>query len=69
MPGMDGTEAVKLIRQINPEIKIAAVTAYGSVEDREKCLEAGCDDYIAKPFHGKDLFNLLHRLINWPEQP
>lgn len=66
MPGMDGTEAVRQIRQHKPDIKIVAVTAYGSVLDREKCLEAGCDDYMAKPFHGKDLFNLLQNLINWP---
>ncbi len=66
MPGMDGTEAVRQIRMYKPGIKIVAVTAYGSVQDREKCLEAGCDDYIAKPFHGKDLFSLLQSLINWP---
>jgi len=51
MPEMDGYEALKLIRN-NDVIKgsiIIAVTAQAMVGDREKCLEAGADDYISKP--------------------
>ncbi|PKP01219.1 MAG: hypothetical protein CVU14_05675 [Bacteroidetes bacterium HGW-Bacteroidetes-9] len=63
MPGMDGFEATRRIKFISPEIKIAAVTAYASDADRDSCLEAGCDDYISKPFNKNDLFELLNRLI------
>jgi PAS domain S-box-containing protein len=62
MPGMDGLEAVKQIRQITPGMKILAVTAYGSTGDREACLESGCDEYIAKPFHSNELLALLRKM-------
>lgn len=51
MPGIDGYEAVRMIRNTS-EIKhvpVIAVTAQAMPEDRQKCLEAGADDYISKP--------------------
>ena len=50
MPKMDGLEATSIIRQRWPENgpKVVAVTAYALEGDREKCLEAGMDDYISK---------------------
>ncbi|GEJ44007.1 MULTISPECIES: response regulator [unclassified Chryseobacterium] len=51
MPGIDGYEAVKIIRS-TPEIKnipVIAVTAQAMPEDRQKCIEAGADDYVSKP--------------------
>lgn len=68
MPGMDGFEAIELIRDIQPSIKIAAVTAYGSASDREACLASGCVEYIAKPFNSKDLFSMLRRVLEWPPE-
>ena len=68
MPGMDGYQAIEIIRDINPTAKIAAVTAYGGASDREACLDAGCIDYLAKPFHSKDLFTMLRRVIQWPPE-
>ncbi len=62
MPGMDGFEATRRIKEITPDIKIAAVTAYASDADRDSCIEAGCDEYIAKPFQKNDLFQLLNRM-------
>lgn len=52
MPVMDGLEATRLIRE-NPKtssIPIIAVTAMSSMQDKEKCLQNGCTDYMSKPF-------------------
>lgn len=68
MPGMDGFQAIELIKDLNPSIKIAAVTAYGSASDREACLASGCVEYIAKPFNSKDLLSMLRRVMQWPPE-
>ncbi len=49
MPGMNGYEATRLIREFNPNIIIIAQTAFGLSGDREKAINAGCNDYISKP--------------------
>lgn len=46
---MGGYDAVKQIRSFNNDVVIIAQTAYGLEGDREKSLQAGCNDYIAKP--------------------
>lgn len=66
LPGLGGYDTVRKMIQIKPDLKIAAVTAYSSLEDREACITAGCVDFIAKPFHSKELFDLTGRLIHWP---
>ena len=65
MPKMDGFQAASLIRQ-NPKTKdipILAATALSRPGDREKCLESGCDGYIAKPFTHKQLGAAIDRLF------
>lgn len=64
MPGMDGLEASREIRKIWPAEKqpwIIAITAYALEGDREMCLEAGMDDYIAKPVNVNDLRTMLNK--------
>ena len=54
MSDLDGIETTKRIRELDPPmglIPIIAVTAHSSMKDREKCLAAGMDDYIAKPIN------------------
>jgi CheY-like chemotaxis protein len=63
MPEMDGYEATRLIRKFNKYVFIVAQTAYGLNGDREKAIEAGCNDYITKPVN-KDL--LLGKLKQIP---
>jgi two-component system chemotaxis sensor kinase CheA len=61
MPEMDGFEAMRLIRKI-PEYKelpIIALTAKAMKGDRERCIEAGATDYIAKPVEIDQLLALM----------
>jgi len=62
MPDMSGYEATREIRKFNQDVVIIAQTAYGLSGDREKAIEAGCDDYIAKPINKEILFEkiMLH---------
>lgn len=68
MPEMDGYEAVRRIRE--QEIKkggytpIIAMTAYAMDDDRGRCLEAGMDDYLAKPINRSVLLDLLGRFLS-----
>ncbi len=65
MPKMDGLEATSRIRE-NPKtqaVPILAATAKALPEDRKKCLAAGCDDYLAKPFTHRELDAALKKLL------
>ncbi len=55
MPGMDGLEATRLIKKMNPRLPVIAQTAFAMAGDRERITQAGCDDYLAKPFDSKQL--------------
>ena len=66
MPVMDGLEATRLIRQREKQQKkpmatIVALTAHGADEDRSRCLEAGMDDYLGKPFRMQDLSRMMEK--------
>jgi signal transduction histidine kinase/CheY-like chemotaxis protein len=61
MPEMDGYEATRLIREFNPGVVIIAQTAYALSGDREKSLEAGCNDYMAKPISRNNLMKLIQK--------
>ena len=66
MPEMDGFEATRAIRQReqetdSPHIPIVAMTASAVVGDRERCLAAGMDDYVAKPLNLDDLRRVIQR--------
>jgi len=76
MPEMDGLEATRTIRERQKDgmaypnyqarIIIVAMTAHALQSDRERCLAAGMDDYLAKPIRPKDLRNIIER---WGENP
>lgn len=65
MPDMDGYETIASIRKM-PEARhlpIIAVTARAMVGDREKCIEAGADDYISKPIDVDELLAHLQQFL------
>lgn len=64
MPEIDGYEATRKIRQFNPGIIIIAQTAYALEGDRQKAIDAGCNDYIPKPIRKDELLNMINRFVN-----
>jgi two-component system, cell cycle response regulator DivK len=65
MPEMDGWEATRILRA-NPDTKdipILAATVFTRPADLQKCIDAGCNDYIVKPFTVKDLRKKIQALI------
>lgn len=70
MPVMDGLEATRMIRKMEAEtaghIPIIGMTANAIKGDRERCLAAGMDDYLAKPIHRADLKRILGEWLTDP---
>jgi CheY-like chemotaxis protein len=64
MPIMDGFETTRAIRQMVGaihDIPIVAMTAHALKEDRQRCLDVGMDDYLAKPVHRDALISILKK--------
>ena len=61
IPDLNGHEATRQIRQFNKVIVIMAQTAFGLSGDREKAIEAGCNDYISKPILRDELLSLIQK--------
>jgi CheY-like chemotaxis protein/anti-sigma regulatory factor (Ser/Thr protein kinase) len=67
MPIMDGYQATGLLRVSNPRLPVIALTAHAMKEDREKCMMAGCRDYLTKPVQHKQLVDILRTYLQPPE--
>ena len=64
MPEMDGMQATKYIREVlKLKVPILAMTGHAMSGEREKCLIAGMNDYIAKPFRSEDIFKKINQLV------
>ncbi len=65
LPDMDGLEVARQIRQNQKthSIPILATTGRVSFEDKENCLQSGCDDYISKPYTPKELVARIEKLL------
>ncbi|MFA5850230.1 MAG: response regulator [Bacteroidales bacterium] len=63
MPEKNGLEATKIIKQICPQIRIVAQTAYSVFGDRERALLEGCDDYITKPIEKDVLYSVISKYL------
>jgi two-component system sensor histidine kinase/response regulator len=71
MPEMDGYEATGLIRDPqskvrNHDVPIVAMTAHAMKGDRERCIDAGMDDYISKPIRAQNLAEVIERFLRDP---
>jgi CheY-like chemotaxis protein len=65
MPEMNGYEASRQIREFNKDVVIIGQTAYALSGDREKAIDAGCNDYIAKPIKKEELRNLINKYFGY----
>lgn len=64
LPGMNGLEAIKILKgdPATRTIPVIALTAF-AMKDEEERIRASCDDYLAKPFHYKELLAAVERLL------
>ncbi|MCW1921374.1 CHASE domain-containing protein [Luteolibacter arcticus] len=73
MPEFDGIEATRrIVNQFGTTgIKVIATSASALVHQREQCLKAGCDDFVAKPFHAERIYAVLHQHlgVNFDSDP
>ncbi len=64
MPEMDGLTATRIIKSLRRDLPVIATTAYAFSNNRDRCLEAGCSDYLAKPFKKEELLNLTNKYLS-----
>jgi two-component system, cell cycle response regulator DivK len=62
LPVMSGFEATRQIKSMRKDLPVIAITAFAMSGDESKALEAGCDDYIAKPVSKEILFSKIEKL-------
>lgn len=63
LPGITGLDVVRELRRQRKEVPVLALTARGGVDDRIEGLDAGCDDYLAKPFALQELLARVRALL------
>lgn len=64
MPIMDGLTATRIIKSFRKNLPVIATTAFALSSDREKCLEAGCDDYLWKPIQKEELIFTMNKYLS-----
>ena len=63
LPDTNGHVLTRTMKKVNPKLVIIAQTAYASSDDKDDCLNAGCNDFIAKPIHPKIFFNTILKYL------
>lgn len=63
MPGMSGMDLLLKARDDHPGLPVIFLTAYGTIPDAVKAVQAGAVDYLVKPFNGRDLIQKVHKIM------
>jgi len=64
MPGMDGMEALRRVREVRPDIRVIIITAYGTIESAVEAMKLGAVDFIQKPFAPKEIRELVRQVFD-----
>lgn len=64
LPDIDGYLATRLIKELKPEIKVIAQTAFTAKESKDKAMEAGCNEYLSKPVDIETLLSAIDKQLN-----
>jgi DNA-binding response OmpR family regulator len=64
MPGMDGMEVLRQVREVRPEIRIIMITAYGTIESAVEAMKLGAVDFLQKPFDPEEIRELVSRVMD-----
>ncbi len=63
MPDMNGLDATRIIKEVNHDIPVIALSAYAFDENIREAREAGCDEFMAKPFRVEDLLDTVQKYV------
>jgi CheY-like chemotaxis protein len=63
MPGMNGLDATRIIKEVNHDIPVIALSAYAFDENIREAKAAGCDEFMAKPFRVEDLLDTVEKYV------
>ena len=64
MPDMNGLDATRIIKEVNHDIPVVALSAYAFDENIREAKQAGCDEFMAKPFRVEDLIDMVEKYVN-----
>jgi len=64
MPDMNGLDATRIIKEVNHDIPVIALSAFAFEENIQEAMAAGCDEFMAKPFRVEDLIDMVEKHIN-----
>lgn len=65
MPGLDGIELIEAVKNIDEDIPIIIITAYGTVESATEAIQKGGFDFITKPFRKEQILFTIDRALKW----
>jgi DNA-binding response OmpR family regulator len=68
LPGLDGMEVLRRVREMRPEVKVVIITAWGSVEVAVEAMKLGAVDFLQKPFDAQDVRELVSALLDQDAQ-
>ena len=63
MPDMNGLDATRIIKEVNHDMPVIALSAYAFEENIREAKAAGCDEFLAKPFRVEDLLDTVHKYV------
>ena len=64
MPVVDGVEALKMIKALDPDSKVVMVTAVGQKNKMIECIKAGANEFLTKPFEQQEIVDVINKMSN-----